>query len=63
VPAMLEVMERCFPARYESWRPRLTEMVPSLGVKLSDEPRLFEQVWAHGTDVLGLGRNVGTGVV
>ena len=63
VPAMLEVMSRCFPARYESWRPRLTEMVPSLGVKLSDEPRLFEQVWAHGTEVLGLGRNVGSGVV
>jgi len=63
VPAMLEVMSRCFPERYESWRPRLTDMVPSLGVKLSDEPRLFEQVWAHGTEVLGLGRNVGTGVV
>jgi malate dehydrogenase (quinone) len=63
VPAMLEVMSRCFPTHYESWRPRLTEMVPSLGVKLSDEPRLFEQVWAHGTEVLGLGGNVGSGVV
>lgn len=62
VPAMLEAMARYFPARYESWLPRLTEMVPSLGVKLSDEPRLFEQVWAHGTKVLGLDRNVGSGV-
>ena len=55
VPAMLEVMERCFPDRYNSWVPRLTEMVPSLGVKLSDEPALFAQVWDHGTKVLGLG--------
>jgi malate dehydrogenase (quinone) len=59
VPAMLEVMSRCFPTHYESWRPRLTEMVPSLGVKLSDEPRLFEQVWAHGTEVLGLSSRAG----
>jgi len=67
VPAMLDVMARCFPTRYQSWQPKLKEMVPSLGVKLSDEPRLFEQVWAHGTEVLGLtsradGRH-GAGVV
>ena len=59
VPAMLEVMQRCFPKRYQSWQPKLTEMVPSLGVKLSDEPKLFEQVWAHGTEVLGLGSRAG----
>jgi malate dehydrogenase (quinone) len=38
-------------------------MVPSLGVKLSDEPKLFEQVWAHGTEVLGLGSRRGAGVM
>ena len=63
VPAMLEVMQRCFPKRYQSWQPKLTEMVPSLGVKLSDEPKLFEQVWAHGTEVLGLGSRRGAGVM
>ena len=67
VPAMLDVMERCFPTRYPSWQPKLKEMVPSLGVKLSDEPQLFEQVWAHGTEVLGLssraGARRGAGVV
>ena len=26
VPAMFDVMERCFPDRYESWLPRLKEM-------------------------------------
>ena len=55
VPAMFEVMQRCFPADYPSWEPKLREMVPSLGTKLSEEPRLFDEVWEHGTRVLGLG--------
>jgi len=54
VPAMLEVMQRCFEDRYPSWEPKLKEMVPSLGSRLSDEPRLFAEVWDHGTKVLGL---------
>ncbi|BBY29378.1 malate dehydrogenase (quinone) [Mycolicibacterium sediminis] len=54
VPAMLDVMERCFADRYASWQPKLKEMVPSLGVELSKEPKLFEEVWAHGTEVLKL---------
>ena len=61
VPAMLEVMQRCFADRYPSWEPKLTEMVPSLGTKLSDEPRLFAEVWDHGNRVLGL--ESGAGVV
>src|SRR5690349_7348211 len=54
VPAMFDVMERCFPDRYSSWQPKLKDMVPSLGVELSKEPKLFEEVWAHGTEVLKL---------
>ena len=54
VPAMLDVMQRCFSDRYQSWLPKLTEMVPSLGTKLSDNPKLFEEVWERGTKVLGL---------
>ncbi|HEX5143823.1 MAG TPA: malate dehydrogenase (quinone) [Mycobacterium sp.] len=55
VPAMLDVMERCFGDRYASvWQPRLKEMIPSLGTKLSGEPALFEEVWDWGTRVLGL---------
>lgn len=54
VPAMFDVMERCFPDRYASWQPKLKDMVPSLGVELSKEPKLFEEVWAHGTEVLKL---------
>jgi malate dehydrogenase (quinone) len=54
VPAMLEVMERCFSDRYRSWLPKLKDMIPSLGTELSHEPKLFEEVWAHGTKVLKL---------
>lgn len=54
VPAMLDVLERCFPDRFPAWQTTLKEMVPSLGTKLSDEPALFEEVWDWGTKVLGL---------
>lgn len=56
VPAMLDVMERCFADRYTAWLPKLKEIVPSLGTKLSTEPTLFEEIWAHGTKVLKLDR-------
>ena len=54
VPAMLEVMERCFADRFASWQPKLKEMVPSLGTELSTEPKLFEEVWDYGTRILKL---------
>jgi malate dehydrogenase (quinone) len=56
VPAMFDVMERCFGDRYQTWLPKLREIVPSLGVQLSNEPKLFDEVWAHGTKVLKLDR-------
>ncbi|HVQ50854.1 MAG TPA: malate dehydrogenase (quinone) [Mycobacterium sp.] len=56
VPAMLDVMERCFGDRYKSWSPKLKEIVPSLGTELSGEPSLFEEVWSWGTKVLKLDR-------
>lgn len=54
VPAMLDVMERCFADRFPSWQPKLKEMVPSFGTELSGEPKLFEEVWTWGTKVLKL---------
>jgi malate dehydrogenase (quinone) len=54
VSAMLDVLQRCFPGRYAKWLPKLKEMVPSLGTELSNEPRLFEEVWDWGGRVLGL---------
>jgi malate dehydrogenase (quinone) len=54
VPAMFDVLERCFADRYQGWVPKLKEMVPSLGTKLSTEPALYREVWAWGTKVLKL---------
>jgi malate dehydrogenase (quinone) len=54
VSAMLDVLARCFPDRYQSWLPTLKDMVPSLGATLSREPALFEEVWSWGTKALGL---------
>ncbi len=54
VPAMLDVLRRCFADRYPSWLPALKEMVPSLGVELSREPALYDEVWSWGTKVLQL---------
>jgi malate dehydrogenase (quinone) len=55
IPAMLDVMERCFDDQFTTtWQPRLLEMIPSLGTTLSEEPALFHEVWDWGTKVLGL---------
>ncbi|WP_375487648.1 malate dehydrogenase (quinone) [uncultured Mycobacterium sp.] len=54
VSAMLDVLQRCFPTRYQAWLPTLKEMVPSLGTELSTEPELFEEVWSWSTKVLQL---------
>ena len=54
VAAMLDVLRRCFGSRYHSWLPRLKEMVPSLGVELSREPALYDEVWSWSTKALQL---------
>jgi len=55
VPAMIEVLERCFGHRFQAWQPKLKEMVPSLGIKLSDDAKLYREVWGWGTKALQLG--------
>jgi malate dehydrogenase (quinone) len=56
VPIMLEVLQRCFGDRYQSWLPTLKEMVPSLGAQLSREPALFDEIWSWGSKALQLER-------
>nr|WP_040510581.1 malate dehydrogenase (quinone) [Gordonia soli] len=45
VPAMLQVLEKCFPQEYAGWSSKLTELIPSFGRKLNDEPDLFRELW------------------
>ncbi len=51
VSAMIDVLRRCFPSEYENWTPKLKEMVPSLGVKLSENQALYREVsdWSSKT--------------
>jgi malate dehydrogenase (quinone) len=51
---MLEVMQRCFPDDYRGWESRLREMIPSLGLTLANEPRLYHEIQAFTTRTLGL---------
>lgn len=37
-PIMVDLMRRCFPEQIESWEPKLREMIPSYGTKLSEDP-------------------------
>ncbi len=38
VPIMVDLLARCFPDDFRGWEPRLRELIPSYGTKLSDNP-------------------------
>lgn len=44
VAIMLDVIERAFPTQFKEWEPKIKEMIPSFGVRLTDEVDLFEKV-------------------
>ncbi|GAA5056208.1 malate dehydrogenase (quinone) [Nocardia callitridis] len=56
VSAMLDVLGRCFPREYADWTPKLKEMIPSLGVALSENQGLYQEVWNWTNKTLGLAR-------
>ncbi|MGJ4846299.1 malate:quinone oxidoreductase [Leifsonia sp. Le1] len=56
VPIMLDVLKRCFPDRYDSWLPTLTELVPTIGTTLNDKPAEAERVVAETAEVLHISR-------
>ncbi|ETA07947.1 malate:quinone oxidoreductase [Gordonia alkanivorans CGMCC 6845] len=61
VPAMLSVLEKCFPAEYAGWSPKLTEIIPSFGQTLNDNRDLYRQVWDWTNKSLRLtGRDAST---
>ncbi|GAB4006881.1 malate dehydrogenase (quinone) [Nocardioides ultimimeridianus] len=53
-PIMLELMERCFADRWDDWQPRLREIVPSIGTRLSDDPALAQEIHDRTDKLLGL---------
>jgi len=44
VEVMLDILKRCFPAEYDQWEDKIKEMVPSYGIKLSENPKMFEEI-------------------
>ena len=52
--AMLEVLERCFGDRMIEWGDKIKEMMPSYGVKLATNKKLFQEMWDYTQDTLKL---------
>ncbi|GAA3959581.1 malate dehydrogenase (quinone) [Gordonia caeni] len=60
VPAMISVLQQCFGDRFDGWQGKLTEMIPSYGTKLNDDPALFRQMWDwtnRSLELTGRGRD------
>ncbi|MCW4385178.1 malate:quinone oxidoreductase [Salinibacterium sp. SYSU T00001] len=54
VPIMITLLERCFPERFEGWKPALTTMVPSLGRRLAEDAELADSVMSSTAEELSL---------
>jgi malate dehydrogenase (quinone) len=54
VAIMIDVLERCFPERLGGWSKKLRGMVPSYGIRLSDDADLAYRSTSHTGSVLKL---------
>lgn len=54
-PIMVELLRRSFPTRFSNWETQLTEMIPSLGQRLNENPDLLAEVTKETTSTLKLG--------
>ncbi len=55
VPAMLSVLEKCFPEKMKGeWHAKILEMIPAYGAKLADNPELTEKVRNYTKEKLEL---------
>ncbi|MGE9290363.1 MAG: malate:quinone oxidoreductase, partial [Puniceicoccales bacterium] len=57
VSTMIEVLERCFPDRFEEWRPKLEEMVPSYGKDIGSNPAAFLKLRERSSELLQLNKS------
>ncbi|MFB9548740.1 malate dehydrogenase (quinone) [Nocardioides luteus] len=44
---MVNVLQRCFPDRWDSWQPQLKTMIPATGPELSADPELAAETFAR----------------
>ncbi len=54
VPIMLNLVKKCFPDQFDTWAPRIKDLVPAYGRRLNDEPELADEIMAHTAKVLGI---------
>lgn len=52
--AMVELLERCFGQRMVEWGPKLKELIPSYGIKLSTDKKLYNEMWEYTQKALDL---------
>ena len=57
VSIMLNLLQKCFPENWESrfWQDKLKKMVPSLNVKLNEQPEMLQTIREMTSRKLGLG--------
>lgn len=53
-PIMVELLRRSFPTRFATWESQLTEMIPSLGQHLNENPELLAEVTKETNKALQL---------
>jgi malate dehydrogenase (quinone) len=54
VHVMLEVLEKCFPQHMKDWELKIKDMIPSYGVSLVENPKLFQEIHTSTAQTLGL---------
>eukprot|EP00425_Heterocapsa_triquetra_P001069 CAMPEP_0195055010 /NCGR_PEP_ID=MMETSP0448-20130528/3749_1 /TAXON_ID=66468 /ORGANISM="Heterocapsa triquestra, Strain CCMP 448" /LENGTH=551 /DNA_ID=CAMNT_0040084585 /DNA_START=71 /DNA_END=1726 /DNA_ORIENTATION=- len=56
VQVALDVLAKCFTkdGTFDKWRPKLTEMIPSYGKKLSEDQALFDKLHIKSAVALGI---------
>ena len=52
--AMIEVLQACFSDKMDAWTPKLREMVPSYGRRLSEDHALYREQWDRSQKALKL---------
>nr|WP_106498450.1 malate dehydrogenase (quinone) [Lentibacillus sp. Marseille-P4043] len=54
VSDMIRLIENCFPEQLDVWKPKLKEMIPSYGEKLTDKPELVDKIQSWTMESLDL---------
>ena len=51
---MIELLERCFGENMIQWGDKIQEMIPSYGIKLAKDKKLYDEMWDYTQKTLKL---------